>query len=635
MCGFAGIWDFEGKIDAELIRDMSAALTHRGPDDAGYHIDPENGVALGHRRLSILDLSRKGRQPMTHGSFRIVYNGEVYNFKEIRSSLETRGYEFQSDTDTEVVLKSLVDRGIDAVKDFRGMFAIALWDEAAREITLIRDRAGVKPLYYHFDGSRFIFASELRAIVMHPEVKKEIDTDALSLYLKLGYVPSPLSIFKNVRKLEPGCFLKLDSRRRLTVDSYWSAWDCYESPSRDLQGLTEEDFLAELEEILRESFRLRMVADVPVGIFLSGGIDSSLVAALLHEECASDLETFSIGFEDSGYDEAADAALVAEHLKTRHHEYTCTADEALAIIPKLPEIYDEPFGDSSAIVTYLVSRFARDHVKVALSADGGDETFAGYVHYLQLGRLYNYFKRYRKLGRYVYGVTEATRLLPLLLSRLANPALKLEKLRELAGIGDSMAEFFLTARSMWTDGEIAALLGLSPPTTRKYGEQLSRHEGNFTDFITFTQAIDYATYLPDDILTKVDRATMAVSLEGREPLLDHHILEFVAAAPVQYKTRKNAGKRPLRTLLRKYLPGEIAEKPKHGFTVPLNKWLRNELAPLLNSHLEQERIVAQGIFSPEMVKTEVERFTNGATVGSTRLWLLLEFELWYEKWMRS
>lgn len=627
MCGIVGIWDYKNKISRELLEKMCNALSHRGPDDAGIFIDEKNNIGFGHRRLSIIDLSPLGHQPMTNDNktLWIVFNGEIYNFKEIRKDLEKRGYKFESNSDTEVILKSYQQWGKEAVNRFRGMFSFAILDKEKEKLILCRDRVGVKPLYYYLNNGLFIFASEIKAIIFHPRVKKEINFDALALFLKFGYIPEPHSIFKNIHKLEPGYFLEINRQGYIKKDKYWDAVDFYLKKSD--YGKSEKDVEEELEKILIESFKLRLVSDVPVGIFLSGGIDSSLVTALLAKNTNYSLKTFTIGFQEQEYSEAGYAKKIANYLGTEHHEMLCTQKEALDIIPKLPEIYDEPFGDSSAIPTYLLSKFTREKVKVSLSADGGDEIFSGYNHYKLIN---NIFCRINEIPSIFLNPTLLSQGAKLFL-KSSNLQNKIRKINKAIENKKDLRHVFTTINSYWLKDEIVNLLinDFSSPET--FFNNFKRIKD--LDPITQMQAIDFKTYLPSDILTKVDRATMAVGLEGRDPFLDQNIIEYAAKLPLKLKYQKKQTKYILRKILDKYLPRELFERPKKGFVAPIDIWFKDKLKPLLKEYLNPKKIEQEKIFSGKIIEKELADYFSGNLVNVNRLWLLLIFEMWKEKWL--
>ncbi len=611
---------------------MADTLTHRGPDDSGHELfDFENSqVGFGFRRLSILDLSPAGHQPMhfEEAGLTAMLNGELYNFAEVKAELEKHGHTFKSRSDTEVLLKAYAQWGVAGIHRFRGMFAIAILDRNDQQLHLIRDRAGVKPLYYFNDGQHFLFASELKAFHKHPHFVKEINTAALSLYFQHGYIPAPYSIFSRTYKLLPGHYLTISLKSKSVLQKqYWSVTEFYNKPS---PRISFEDASAETELILQQAFQLRMVSDVSVGVFLSGGYDSTLVTALIQKNYSQKLKTFTIGFEESNFNEAPYARQVAAHLGTDHHEYICTWREAMDIIPMLPEIHDEPFADSSAIPTYLVSKIARQQVTVALSADGGDETFAGYDKY---GKCLRYNKRLHLLPGFLKMPAAALlslvhKLLPA--SNLARPD-KTDKLILALREKHPAALFNIITQAM-TQAEVKRLLSVEaafPPTA--FDDVLIMSKADPLSHFLHT---DYRTFLVDDILCKVDRAGMAVSLEAREPLLDHRIIEYVASLPSNFKWHNGKGKRLLRHIVHKYVPAEMMERKKMGFNIPYEKWFRSNLNELLNSVLFETDIDCNGLLNVNDTQKMVSNFVAGKTTDFQRIWTLFNFKLWYLKWMR-
>jgi asparagine synthase (glutamine-hydrolysing) len=510
------------------------------------------------------------------------------------------------------------------------MFATALWDSTERKLHLVRDRAGIKPLYYYKDAGRFIFASELRAILRHPAVPRDVDRGALALYLKLGYVPAPQSIFRHIAKLEAGHILTVDSDLRLENRAYWDVFDCFRG--RGDAEVSEEEAVDELERILTDSFQLRMVSDVPVGVFLSGGIDSATVAALLQKDATDPIRTFTIGFTDEAYDEAESARNVADHLGTDHHELYLDPGKAMEIIPLLPEIYDEPFGDASGIPTYLVSKFARQSVKVALSADGGDELFAGYQMHANILQSYRMLASLGPLRNLAVEVAGAFPVKQLIEKRLGPIDIKLKKLRASLEDGFSVSNLFWSGKSLWTNSEIRSLLDWDFDPSTEFLAPYVEFEHEADGIVDFMRAADYRSYLADDILVKVDRASMAVSLEGRDPFLDHQVVEFVAGLPDRLLLRNGESKYLLRRVLNRYVPKRLTDRPKRGFTVPLEAWLRADLKHLLTDYLNEDRIRSGGEFDWNIVEKELTGFIDGQVPSSARLWLLLEYEMWRERW---
>ena len=637
MCRIAGFWDFGFRNNynlEEVAIKMRDTLAYGGPDDAGLYVDKALGLALGHRRLSILDLSSLGHQPMEFENLVITYNGEVYNFREIRKELEREGYSFISNSDTEVVLKAFHRWKFDAVQVFRGMFAFAIWDKVRKKLILCRDRIGVKPLYYYYKDGLFIFASELKAFHLHPGFQKELEPKALALFLQYGYIASPYSIFKHTYKLEPGHFLILNSKGELFLEKYWDIKEHFKA--KELSNSSEEEIAERLEDILLDSFKLRLVSDVPVGLFLSGGIDSSTVCTLLQKEISQPLKTFTIGFYEKDYNEAEYAKKIANYLGTDHTELYCTPKEAFEIIPELPEIYDEPFGDSSAIPTYLVSKLAKSKVKVSLSADGGDEQFCGYTRYWIVG------ERIAKLNKIPFAPFLGSVLnlihpdLALSLYKIFNPFLpkwtnfrdKFLKLRNVLKAKTIEEQYDLSNKVFLPDDLKALKL-----EDADFSQTLKVDFPIENNPIKYMMFYDLRTYLPDDILVKVDRATMSVALEGREPFLDHKIIEFTSKIPTDLKYKNGLSKYILRKILYKYVPRELINRPKMGFGVPVYEWFKGDLKNLYLEYLSPERIKRDGIFNPEEVGRLLKRYLENKGVNHNKLWFLFVFQLWKEKWL--
>jgi asparagine synthase (glutamine-hydrolysing) len=610
---------------------MTDVLYHRGPDDSGYFYE-ENGyvqIALGHRRLSILDLSTHGHQPMSFEHLDIVFNGEVYNFKEIKKELLELGYGFYSDSDTEVILKSYHQWGIKAVDRFNGMFAITIYDKKSNKLIFIRDRAGVKPFYYYKKDSLILFSSELKSFHKHPNFQKEINKNSLSLYLQFGYIPEPHSIFKNCYKLKAGHYIEIDLKsQKFEEKKYWDVVDFYNKPKLDI---SQDEAIEKTEDLLKSSFEYRMVSDVPVGVFLSGGYDSSVVTAILQNQRSEKLNTFTIGFKEKGFDEAPYAKQVAKYLGTNHTEYYCTQKDALEIIPKLCEMYDEPFGDSSAIPTTLVSQLARKYVTVSLSADGGDEIFAGYSKYTTTMQYFNKFNSVPNSIKSIvsFGMDNINPKHIPILNKTYNFATRYEKINAILKAKNSVEAMKYTSE-YFTKKERDKLLKVGFDDLKT---NFDINVANTNDEINQMLAIDYKTYMVDDILTKVDRATMSVSLEGREPLLDYRLIEFVSQLPSNLKYKNGDKKWLLKQITHKYLPKKMMDRPKQGFGVPLTEWFRDELKEYFMVYLDEKRIEKEGLFdSKEIVKLR-DSYLLGNKENVQKLWFLLMFEMWYEKWM--
>lgn len=631
MCGIAGLLDFRKKTSRDNLKAMTDVLHHRGPDDSGYFFEDQNDlqVGLGHRRLSILDLSNHGHQPMLFNHLTMVYNGEVYNFKEIKVDLEKLGYAFDSQSDTEVILKAYHQWGSEAVHRFNGMFAIAIFDSQKNSLTLIRDRAGVKPLYWYQKDGLFMFASELKSFHEHPSFVKELNNDGLALFLQYGYIPQPHTIFEYTHKLEAGHSLTLKiNKSELSIAKYWDVINCYNQPKLDI---CEQEALDETEKLLKSACEYRMVSDVPVGMFLSGGYDSSLVTALLQSERTERLKTFTIGFKEEKFNEAHHAKKVADYLGTDHTEYYCTQKDALDILPKLADIWDEPFGDVSVIPTTLVSQLAKKDVSVSLSADGGDEVFAGYSKYERILKI----EKTAQNIPFRYGIANicssfSPSSFPVFnkIKKLDQRYKKIIAMLSARNVSESMSKI----SSTFTVKELDELLLQHTSHIRTNFDNIDELSDELEQLDKLL-AIDYQTYQLDDILTKVDRATMSVGLEGREPLLDHRLIEYVARLDPSLKIYKGNKKYLLKQITHKYLPKEIMDRPKMGFGVPIIDWFTDELRDYLLHYLDEARIEKAGVFNSKKVVRLRDRYLSGYDVNVNQLWYLLIFEMWYEKWM--
>ena len=634
MCRIIGFIDSDYlSYDAESVLDgMRDTMVSGGPDGYGSYF--QSGVALAHRRLSIIELSDLGHQPMfsLDNQFIIVFNGEVYNHAEIRLELEELGHHFKSHSDTEVVLQSYIEWGSASLNKFHGMFAYTIFDVKKNSLFLARDRTGIKPLYFYKNDSIFIFSSELKALHKHPKFKKEISATGLNQFLKYSYIPAPYSIFKNCFKLLPGHFMELNvDSLESSIHQYWNPDDAYLKPKLNISY---EEALIELERILSNSFNLRMVSDVPVGMFLSGGVDSSTLLGLLGAKAGYKLKTFTIGFEESEFNEAIFAKEYAKHIGSEHHEHYLTKQDALDIIPLLPDIWDEPFADASQIPTYLVSKFTGEHVTVSLSADGGDELFYGYPKYQLTPERVETIKK--------------NKLLFAIISKFPDSVLKL--IGGMFGYGDK----FIKAKNVVnSDYDILSAFDSSQHIYSEYYQDRMIKLKDDVDFselyfknVTDLDGIqdcekmllaDYKSYMPDDILVKVDRATMAVGLEGREPFLDQDIYEFVARLTFEYKYDGKTTKKILRDVLYKYIPKELVERPKMGFGIPLEAWCREDpkLRGLLEYYFSKEKIESDGIFNYDVVKPEIEKYFAGKKVSFNKIWTLFMFQMWFDRWMKE
>jgi asparagine synthase (glutamine-hydrolysing) len=642
MCGIAGfLTGASGGLErrlAEVSSAMDVCLQHRGPDDHGVWIDQESGVALVHRRLSILDLSPAGHQPMisADGRFVIIYNGEVYSHQPIAAELAARGHKFHGHSDTEVIVNSFAVNGIEAtLKRMIGMFAIALWDRRDRTLTLIRDRLGIKPLYWAKFGKLFLFGSELKALRAHPGWPAQIDRNAVAAFMRHNYIPAPHTIYQGVNKLEPGTILTLPWQGEPQISRFWNARTiAHDGALSPLDG-SDADLTEQLEALLKDAVARRMIADVPLGAFLSGGVDSSTVVALMQQAGLGKVRTFSIGFEIPGYNEAPYAAAVANHLRTDHTELTVTSSQALDLIPRLPDIYDEPFADSSQIPTYFVSAMTRKHVTVALSGDGGDELFAGYNRYQLTERFWQALSVMPRAMRNAVASALTmvrpdrwTSLAAMLPARLRPPQTG-DKLYKMAAVLklDNVDALYRRLVSHWEPSEVT-LHAQEPPSIIN-DEKISQE---FPDLLARMQFLDLVTYLPDDILTKVDRASMAVALEARVPLLDHRVVEFSWRLPRETKVRNRTTKWILRQVLYRHVPRELIERPKMGFGIPLGEWLRGPLRDWAETLLNENRLRDAALLDHKVVRRFWQEHLDGSRNWQYLLWNVLMLEAWRERW---
>ncbi len=607
VCGIAGFWSFAGgRLEemADLAERMASRLSHRGPDDARTWAHAASGAAFGFRRLAIVDLSAAGAQPMISASGRyvIVFNGEVYNFRRLRERLEMENQApaWRGHSDTEVLLACVEAWGLDAaVREFIGMFAFALWDDREQTLSLVRDRAGVKPLYYALTGSELLFGSELKALTAHPSFDRTIDADAAALYGRYRYVPAPWSIYRAAKKLLPGHILTIARSGRPSMRAYWNAAEVAERCAENRFRGTESEAVDHLEELHADSVALRMIADVPLGVFLSGGVDSSLIATLMQRNASGPIHTFTIGFEDPRFDEAPYGREVARYLGSQHEEMTVSSAQALELLPEMPAIYDEPFADSSSLPMFLVSRLARRFATVALSGDGGDELFAGYHHHFLGHRLQRRVRAVPRLIRRPAG-------------RLLGRIPRTRSLGKALVENDPIATY---RRSMLLDG--SNMTAGQPPA-------LPHRLPHFQDPIEKVAFLDFATYLPDDILVKVDRASMAVSLEARTPFLDHRVIELAWSLPMSMKIREDRGKWIAREVLKKHLPPALVDREKQGFGIPLAEWLRGPLrewSETLLSGVDDsvfDRAVTLGLWSEHLAGSN----------HSAAIWTVLMYEGW-------
>lgn len=646
MCGIAGYCELVPRSRREELEvtaaAMAATLHHRGPNNSGVWTDPSAGIALAHRRLSIVDLSPFGNQPMHSNSGRYVlsYNGEIYNFRALRSELECLGHAFRGHSDTEIMLASFSQWGVHrAVERFNGMFAFAVWDRDEHRLHLVRDRFGEKPLYYGWMGNTFLFASELKALRVHRDFDAQIDRDVLALYFRHGYIPAPYSIYCGISKVLPGTILTVDPEAGSLPDPipYWSIRAVAEQGNAHPFAGTETEAIAHLDYLLRDAVKLRMEADVPLGAFLSGGVDSSTIVALMQAQSAQPVRTFSIGFHEAAYNEANYAKAVAKHLGTHHTEFYVAPEEAMAVIPRLPTLYDEPFADASQIPTFLVSQLARRDVTVCLSGDAGDELFAGYdtyLHGVRIWRLIGWLPRVLRVlsGRGLTALSSAPWELLLRMIepicpkgfRLQHQALRLKKLAELLPT-DSVEAMYRGIITHWDVPNSVVIGSSEPPTPFTDRTQW----GNLSGVLRRMMYTDLLTYLPDNILVKVDRASMGVSLEARVPLLDHRVAEFAWQLPVSMNVRDGRGKWILRQVLSRYVPPALTERPKMGFAVPISAWLRRPLKDWGEALLDRRRLKDQGLLNPDLIRGKWSEHQSGKEDWRT-LWDVLMFQAWFD-----
>ncbi len=636
MCGIAGFFECSNEMPhsqmVSVVRQMADALVHRGPDSSGTWADPKIGVALGHRRLSVIDLSEKGRQPMVShcGRYITVFNGEIYNYRQLKQTLLEKGDYFKGDSDTEVMLAAISRWGVvPALKKLNGMFAVALLDVKDRKLYLARDRLGEKPLYYGWMGDTFLFASELKSMRRHANFKSEIQRGALALYLRYGYITSPHSIYQNIHKLPSASFLCLsleaDKKTAPVISSYWSFKSVAEAGLLEPALLTEEDYVNQLEIVLKDAVKLRMEADVPIGAFLSGGIDSSLIVALMQAQSKRRVRTFTMGFYEKGFNEAEEAGKIATHLGTEHTEHYVRPEEAMSVIPLLPQIYDEPFSDPSQIPTLLVSRLARSQVTVSLSGDGGDEIFGGYPRYFSGSSIFKAAAFLPSSGRRIFSKLIRSRFLPFFQS-----SAKIRKIDDFLQHHDTekMYQELISTVSPRQD----VVLNAKEPDT------IFNHAEGWLDTQNRVQKmmyLDTMSYLPEDILTKVDRASMSVSLESRSPFLDPRVIEYAWAVPFSSHMKGGEPKYLLKKVLEKYVPPALFQRPKMGFGVPIGAWLRGPLKEWAEGLLEEKRLKEDGYFNTGYISEKWEEHRLKKQNHQYFLWSVLMFQMWHENQDRS
>ncbi|CAK0739779.1 asparagine synthase (glutamine-hydrolysing) [uncultured Gammaproteobacteria bacterium] len=644
MCGMCGLVDGSRSQGQEAllrqVRAMSDTLTHRGPDGEGQWADAEAGVAFGHRRLAIIDLTEAGRQPMASacGRFTVTYNGEIYNYLELRAELEAAGARFRGHSDTEVMVEAFARWGVAAtVPRLNGIFAFAAWDHGKRTLWLGRDHLGIKPLYWGRFGPLLLFGSELKALRAHPGFKVAINRDAAAAFFRHNYVPGPHSIYQGVFKLDPGSILVLRPGAEPEIARYWDMRAVANRARDQRQPMSEAEAVDRLEALLKDAVARQMISDVPLGVFLSGGIDSSTVAALAQANSSSPVRTFSIGFHEAAFNEAEHARAVAHHLGTDHTELYVDPKHALELVPRMAEWFDEPFADSSQIPTFMVSELTRKHVTVALSGDGGDELFAGYNRYVfgdSLWRKFGLMPRPLRsaLGEGLRsvrpGVWDALFKLVPGRFRPAQAGDKLHKLAEVLG-RDGQDALYRRLLTHWDQPE-QLVPGSCEPKGILWQPEVAQE---VPDFVERMQFLDTVTYLPDDILVKVDRTSMAVALEARVPLLDYRVVEFAWTLPRSMKLRGNVGKWALRQVLYRYVPPVLIDRPKMGFGVPIADWLRGPLRDWAEDLLDPARLAADGLLNPEPIRQKWREHLSGQRNWQYLLWDVLMFQGWRQRWL--
>lgn len=643
MCGIAGFYSKKRYSDLrENLPEAASFLKHRGPDDAGLYFDKNAGVGLAHRRLSVLDLSSAGHQPMQSedSAVTITYNGEIYNFIQIQNELRKKGHRFHSASDTEVIIHAYLEWGIRCIQRFIGMFAFAIWDARSKTLIMARDRMGIKPIYYYFYNGTFLFASELKALTAFCSFEKRINFHALDLFLHYQYIPCPHSIYKNTFKLPPGQLLIFDGQY-LKQETYWRLPS--RRPVESGAEKNEPEYLEHLDGLLTQAVSDRLVSDVPLGTLLSGGIDSSLVAALMKKIHPGDVKTFSIGFSERGYNEAPHAKRIAKFLNTRHTEFYVSPEDVLGVVPEIPMIYDEPFADASALPSFLVSRLTRSQVTVALSGDGGDEQFCGYARYAGTHAAHRLLHPFplpiRRMIAAALNILPPSVVLRIYhkLMPLFPPALQMENFKDkwqkliLQFSYSDIEEMYRETIRIFSFGQIRQLLNDHRSFLPGQFEAAFDQTADWPDVSRF-MFVDQMTYLPDAMLTKVDRASMAVGLEIRVPLLDHRVVEYTASIPESLKCRHGKGKYLLKKLLERYLPANLFERPKMGFAVPIEQWLRREMKPLVDDYLSEQRLKKEGIFNPRFVNRLIEEHLSEKANHQYRLWTLLVWQMWKETW---
>ncbi|PWS28191.1 asparagine synthase (glutamine-hydrolyzing) [Pedobacter yonginense] len=649
MCGIAGFLtrDRTQKDNAEReLRNMGDAIKHRGPDDYGVWSDEDRGIGFSHRRLSILDLSIHGHQPMMSDSNRyvLIFNGEIYNHLELRTALERESIiQWKGHSDTETILKSVELIGIDeTIKSLTGMFAIAIWDKEEELLYLVRDRMGEKPLFYGWQGNTFVFGSELKALRSHKSFKNEIDRNALASYFKYSYVPAPQSIYLGISKLVPGSILKVSIKNQTPeITKYWDLKEIIALSQLEREQANDPIKLIEdLDSLLTDSIKKQMLSDVPLGAFLSGGIDSSTIVGIMQSQSSRPVKTFTIGFDEERYNEAEHAKAIANHLSTEHTELYVRADDALNVIPLLHEIYDEPFADSSQIPTYLVTKLAKQNVTVSLSGDAGDELFSGYNRYIMANSTWSKLDKLplslrKTLAKSINFISpeawnsiyKGVRNVVPKQYRMENFGDKIHKSSTVIS-SKNQEELYNRLITQWPDNDCIVIGGLAQ---NEYKLNQFDNDSNIENMM----ALDLLTYLPDDILVKVDRAAMSNSLETRVPFLDHRVIEFAWKVPLAYKLREGKGKWLLRQVLYKYVPKELIERPKMGFGVPIDAWLRGPLRAWSEDLLNENQMIKDGFLNPKPIRLKWQEHLSGKRNWQHHLWTVLMFQAWYRNQLKN
>jgi asparagine synthase (glutamine-hydrolysing) len=630
MCGLTGFIDYTKTTSKQCLDDMIATLKHRGPNNSNsvLYETVNCNIGLAHARLSIIDLSEAANQPMQYKSLSIVFNGEIYNFNELKVELIAKGHKFNLESDTELILHAFEEWGIDCVKKFIGMFVIVIYDASTEKMYFFRDRAGVKPLYIYQKDKLFIFGSELKAIIKHPSVLKKINKEALSYYFKFGHVPSPLSIYEDISKFPSGHIGVYDLKSYDFIKyEYWNVYDLYNKEASI--NIDYESAKQKVEDLLISSILYRKIADVPIGVFLSGGYDSTTVAAILQKNSKEKIKTFTIGF-NTGNNEAPYAKKIAAHIGSEHHEFYCDEKDALEVINELSFFYDEPFADSSAIPTTLVSKKAAELVKVVISADGGDEIFFGYDDYNnieQYSHKLNSYSKYKSVNLLVVSILKVVVLFYPISSF---------KRRKLEGAIQTLSSNELIRDSIMFESYSSASDSMVKKIVKNKSKNKSIYKKNgksFKDKMSLFIALDYNIYMQNDMLVKVDRATMSQSIEGREPFLDHRLVEYCASLPTEFKFHKGVKKRILKDILFKYIPEDLFVKNKQGFTVPIYDWLKGDLSFLIDENLNKESLEKSDLLDVNYILKLVEDFKNEKLPENNIIWKLLMFQMWYKKWM--